>query len=100
MRSRWMAAFVGALVVLAIFSLATSASASVTTAGTSVQAAQGSQGGGQGQGGGEEEGGATETGPPWTYQMAWITLGGVVLLLLACAFWYWRLVVVRKRGES
>ena len=40
-----------------------------------------------------------ETGPPWTYQMARISLGLVALILLAVAATYYRLVIRRQRGE-
>lgn len=43
------------------------------------------------------EGGETETGPPWTYQMAWITLALLILMALAMGALYWRLVVQRQR---
>jgi hypothetical protein len=48
--------------------------------------------------GGEE--GESETGPPWTYQMAWMgmALGFVVIGLIG--FMYWRLVVRRSRGVA
>ena len=48
-----------------------------------------------------EEGTSAEaTGPPWTYQMAWITLALLVLLALGLGYLYLRLVVVRRRGEA
>ena len=40
-----------------------------------------------------------EAGPPWTYQMARISLLLVALLLLAMGAIYYRLVVKRQRGE-
>jgi hypothetical protein len=47
---------------------------------------------------GQTEGGETEeTGPPWTYQMARISLALLVLMGLATAGLYWRLVVQRQR---
>ena len=46
-----------------------------------------------------EGGGAAETGPPWTYQMAKITLVLLVLLGLAIGAIYYRLVVRRRRGD-
>jgi hypothetical protein len=47
----------------------------------------------------ESESGAAEpeTAPPWTFQMAWITLALSVLLGLAIARWYWKLVGSRQR---
>jgi hypothetical protein len=46
------------------------------------------------------EGGAVETGPPWTYQMAKITLVMVLFLGLAIGAIYYRLVVRRRRGDA
>ena len=47
-----------------------------------------------------EEGTSAETtGPPWTYQMAWITLALLVLLALGLGYLYFRLVFSRRRGE-
>jgi hypothetical protein len=40
-----------------------------------------------------------EAGPPWTYQMARISLLLVALLLLAMGAVYYRLVIKRQRGE-
>lgn len=44
-----------------------------------------------------QTGGAEETGPPWTYQMARISLVLLVLTLGAIGLAYYRLVVLRKR---
>ena len=41
----------------------------------------------------------TEAGPPWTYQMARITVALVLGLGLAIGLMYYRLVVTRRRGE-
>lgn len=41
---------------------------------------------------------ATEAGPPWTYQMARISLVVLVLMGLAVAGAYYRFVVQRQRG--
>ena len=71
---------------------------------------QESQGGGEGEGqggaeaetgaGGEAEGGAsTETGPPWTYQMARLSLVLLALLVAGIFLLYYRLIVKRQRGE-
>lgn len=46
---------------------------------------------------GQVEGSETETGPPWTYQMAWITLALLLLMALAMGALYWKLVVQRQR---
>ncbi|HEY7875819.1 MAG TPA: hypothetical protein VIG64_11940 [Actinomycetota bacterium] len=43
--------------------------------------------------------GEEETGPPWTYQMARISLLLLALLFLAMAAAYYRFVVKRQRGE-
>jgi hypothetical protein len=40
-----------------------------------------------------------EAGPPWTYQMARISLALLALLLLGMGAVYYRLVVKRQRGE-
>lgn len=48
----------------------------------------------------ESEGGATaETGPPWTYQMARITLALTVLMFLGLGYLYYRLVFSRRKGQ-
>jgi hypothetical protein len=39
-----------------------------------------------------------ETGPPWTYQMARIIIFLAILLGLAIARWYWKLVGSRQRA--
>jgi hypothetical protein len=48
----------------------------------------------------EEGGGGTETGPPWTYQMARITLVLVGFLGVGLGLLYYRLVVRRRRGDT
>jgi hypothetical protein len=49
----------------------------------------------------EDSGGGTaETGPPWTYQMAKITVVMVLFLGLAIGAIYYRLVVRRRRGDA
>lgn len=70
------------------------------------QEGQGGEGEGQGDpgaetgAGGETEGGAsTEAGPPWTYQMARISLALLVPLAAGIALTYYRLVARRQRGE-
>lgn len=47
---------------------------------------------------GEQAPAAEETGPVWTYQMARIGLGLLVLLLAAVGFTYWKLVAHRQRA--
>ena len=46
---------------------------------------------------GQTEEAVEETGPPWTYQMARMILALVLLIGLAIAFSYWKLVVQRQR---
>ena len=41
----------------------------------------------------------TEAGPPWTYQMARITVVLTLGLGLAIGLMYYRLIVKRRRGE-
>lgn len=41
-----------------------------------------------------------EAGPPWTYQMARISLLLLALLLLGMGAIYYRLVVKRQRGQA
>ncbi len=55
---------------------------------------------GAGEGETEEGTSAETTGPPWTYQMAWITLALLVLLALGLGYLYFRLVASRRRGEA
>jgi hypothetical protein len=47
---------------------------------------------------GEKAPAAEEPGPLWTYQMARMSLGLLVVLFLGMGFWYYRLVVKRQRG--
>lgn len=70
---------------------------------------QGETEGGEGQSGEEAETGseeadtgeaATETGPPWTFQMARISLVLTLLLGLAIARWYYKLVASRQKGAA
>ncbi len=49
---------------------------------------------------GEAEEAATETGPPWTYQMARISLVLLVLLGLAVFRAYHKLVASRQKGAA
>ena len=51
-----------------------------------------------GSGADQTEEAVEETGPPWTYQMARMALGALVLLGLAIAGAYYRFVVMRQRG--
>lgn len=51
-----------------------------------------------GAGAGETEAGATETGPPWTYQMARISIVLLILTLVGVFAAYWRFVYQRKKA--
>ena len=54
----------------------------------------------QGAGGGKAKPAATPTpGPPWTYQMARISIVLLVLIIAAVGLLYYRLVIARQRGE-
>jgi hypothetical protein len=54
----------------------------------------------QASGGGKAKAAATPTpGPPWTYQMARISIVLLVVIIAAVALLYYRLVVARQRGE-
>ena len=48
----------------------------------------------------DSEGASEETGPPWTYQMARVTVVLLVLLAAGIGLMYRRLIVRRSRGES
>jgi H+/Cl- antiporter ClcA len=63
--------------------------------GTDTESGEGEQGGAEG--GGESDEAAEETGPPWTYQMAWISLFLLFLTLLAVGFAYYRFVATRRK---
>ena len=60
-------------------------------------------GGGKGQSdpaaesGAKDEEAATETGPPWTYQMAWLGLALLIMIALGIGLAYRKLVVERQR---
>lgn len=70
----------------------------------------GEEGSGEGQsdpdaetGAGEEEaeGGATEEeGPPWTYQMARITIAMILLLIAGVGLLYHKLIATRQKGTT
>lgn len=47
----------------------------------------------------ETESSTEEAGPPWTYQMAFLSIGLMIALALAIARWYYLLIVTRRRGE-
>jgi hypothetical protein len=76
---------------------------------TEVEGQEGEAGGGQGQGEeeaetgageGETEGASEEAGPLWTYQMSRIALVLLLFLILGMAYLYYRLVVLRRRGQT
>ena len=52
---------------------------------------------GEAEGGGAEDEAADETGPPWTYQMAKISLVLLALTLAGVFFAYYKFVVIRRR---
>jgi hypothetical protein len=109
-----MVALAGALLILATLSLSAPAFAAhsgVVVVAQETGGGEGAQeeGGNEGQDDPDAETGADEEqsesatpeeGPPWTYQMARISLLGLAALLLACAYLYWRLVLSRRKGES
>ncbi|MDQ4143910.1 MAG: hypothetical protein M3198_09250 [Actinomycetota bacterium] len=75
-----------------------------------VQGGEGQDGEGEGQSDPDAESGASQeetegstspevTGPPWTYQMARITIVLLVLLMLGLGYLYYRLVASRRKGE-
>lgn len=69
------------------------------TAGTSQDEGAGEEAAESGAGG--ESGGATEeTGPPWTFQMARLTLVLLFLWGLVTVIQYYRMVVQRSRGRA
>jgi hypothetical protein len=54
----------------------------------------------QAAGGGKAKAAATPTpGPPWTYQMARISIVLLLVIIAAVALLYYRLVIARQRGE-
>jgi len=52
---------------------------------------------GEPEGGGDSGAAAEETGPPWTYQMARISLALLFLTLLGVGFAYYRFVATRRK---
>jgi hypothetical protein len=117
MRSR-LTAVVTLLALLAVALVAPAAQASTTgtllaqeqpTEEPAVEGGEGQNEGGDGQGDPDAESGASEeeaegsateeTGPPWTYQMARITLVLLLFLALGLAYLYYRLVAQRRKGE-
>ena len=67
----------------------------VAHANTAIVLAQSS-----GKEGGKAQPAATPTpGPPWTYQMARISIVLLLLIFAAVGLLYYRLVIARRRGE-
>ena len=109
MRSRW--AILTAALLVALISaapaLAASSGSVVAQADQGDSETQGEEdSGGSGQSDAEAETGSeeeatgeaeVEAGPPWTYQMARIIIVLSVLLGLAIARWYWKLVGSRSK---
>ena len=106
MRARWISIFT---ILLMLFVAASPALAQDQGDESSQeQSGEEAEEGGEGQsdadaetGAGEEEQEAAATeeeGPPWTYQMARITLVLLLLLFAAFGLMYYRGVVVRSRG--
>jgi hypothetical protein len=68
---------------------------------------EGQGGPGEGQGtaeaetgaGGQTEGGSSEAGPPWTYQMARLSVALLLALGGGIGLMYYRFVAKRRRGE-
>lgn len=109
MRARFAVLFVLLLAFFSLGALPSVAFAQDDTGGTEQEGADAdAEGeGGQGEpeaetgaGEGETEGAAEEEGPPWTYQMARITLVLLILLFLAMGLLYWRLLASRQRAGA
>ena len=111
MRSRW--AILTAALLLTFMTVPQAVAASsglvVAQADQGDAETQGEDSGGEGSGQSEAETGTeegesaggeetVEAGPPWTYQMARIIIVLSILLGLAIARWYWKLVGSRQRA--
>ena len=102
--------FATMLVTLAVSpAIAASRTGIVVAQGTDTEEGEGAQEG-QGEGGkgqddpeaetdpgAGEEAAEEETGPPWTYQMARMSVGLVILLLAGTAFLYYRMIGARQK---
>ena len=111
MRARLLIVFFAVLLVVPVTGALSPASGSTGAVLAQQPTGEDDEAGGQeGQGGDdsqaesgasqEETSGSTEeTGQPWTYQMAFLSLALLLLLALAVARWYYRLIVIRRRGE-
>jgi hypothetical protein len=51
-------------------------------------------------GAGEESAQAEEEGPPWTYQMARLSLGLILLSALGLGWLYYRMIASRQRART
>lgn len=102
----WVAVMLVAGVVLAPIAQASELVLAQETAGGGEETAGTTQDEGAGEeaaesGAGGESGGATEeTGPPWTFQMARLTLVLLFLWGLVTVIQYYRMVVQRSRGRA
>jgi hypothetical protein len=84
------------LASLLLLPVITGAGLSVAHASTRVVLAQSSRS----KGGGKAQPAATPTpGPPWTYQMARISIVLLLMIIAAVGLLYYRLVIARQRGE-
>jgi hypothetical protein len=100
------------IVAIPVTAVAASPQHLVLAQGTDTEEGEGGQEGqggeGEGQGdpeaetdpGAGEEAVAEEEGPPWTYQMARMSIGLVVLLLAGTAFLYYRMIGARQRNSA
>lgn len=112
MRSRW--AILAAALVLACITTAPALAAAprhvlAQSDSGDAETQGGDTSGGSGQSDAEAKTGSEsdastpaepETGPPWTYQMARITVVLSLLLALAIFRWYWKLVGSRQKGAA
>jgi hypothetical protein len=99
MRARFALAVTVVVLIGAFASpVAAAAPRSLALAQTDDQEGQGETAPETGAGKSETEAGASETGPPWTYQMARLSIVLLVLLVLAVGLLYYRLVEKRRRG--
>ena len=116
MRARILQVMLLLVVLGATFVPATSAMASVRhhvvfaqDSGTDSEQGESGDGSGEGQkdpeaetdpGAGEDAPAEEEEGPPWTYQMARLSIGLVVLLCVGMALLYRKLIGSRQKARS
>jgi hypothetical protein len=84
------------LASILIFPVVASAQLFAAHASTAVVLAQAAPGP---KGGGKTQAATPSPGPPWTYQMARISIVLLLLIIAAVALLYYRLVLARQRGE-